>query len=262
MQSQGTMIRLRDVWLGRNCGGVLGVADRFFSASERPHRLRGRPLCLPSNGRWSLLGGGGREGVKWGTAAGAWSKPLTPSSAVRCALNCNSSLPHVVITNKLTNYVEQNPFWEAKRFSASQEISHILWNPKVHYRLHKSPPPVHILSQINPVHAHHPTSWRSILILSSHLRLGLPRGSFPQVFPTRNLYASLSPIRATCTSHLIFIDLFTRIMFGERYRSLSSPLCCFRHFPVYLVPLRLHAIMYCLTFWRMNYFFNFSTSCI
>ena len=26
-----------------------------------------------------------------------------------------------------------------------------------------------------------PTSWRSILILSSHLRLGLPNGSFPQV---------------------------------------------------------------------------------
>jgi hypothetical protein len=32
----------------------------------------------------------------------------------------------------------------------------------------------------------HPTSWRSILILSSHLRLGLPSGSYPQVYPPKS----------------------------------------------------------------------------
>ena len=43
----------------------------------------------------------------------------------------------------------------------------------------------------------HPTSWRSILILSTLLRLGLPSGLFPSGFPTKTLYTPLS-------SHTIF----------------------------------------------------------
>ena len=34
----------------------------------------------------------------------------------------------------------------------------------------------------------HPTFWKSILILSTHLRLGLPSGLFPSGFPTKTLY--------------------------------------------------------------------------
>ena len=48
-----------------------------------------------------------------------------------------------------------SPSWEANRFSASQEIPHILWNPKVYYRIYKYPPPVPILRHLDPVHATH-----------------------------------------------------------------------------------------------------------
>jgi len=102
--------------------------------------------------------------------------------------------------------MEQSPSCEAKRFRASQDIPHILWNPKVHYRIHKCPPSVPI--QFMPSH---PTSWRSILILSSHLRLGLPSDLLPSGFHTKTLYMPLfSTIRATWPAHLILFDFITR----------------------------------------------------
>ena len=93
-----------------------------------------------------------------------------------------------VLTYLLTYSMVQSPSWEANWFAASQEIPRISWNPKVHYRTHKRPPPVSILGQLNPVHI--PTSH----LLEIHPNSihpstqGLRTGIFPSGFPTKTLY--------------------------------------------------------------------------
>ena len=95
-------------------------------------------------------------------------------------INPRNLLQYRKICIKLLTYsMGQNPPLQTNRFSAGQEIPRILWNPKVNYRIHKYPPPVPILSQLDPLHNHTSYFLNTHLILSSQVRLGFPSGLFP-----------------------------------------------------------------------------------
>ena len=66
-----------------------------------------------------------------------------------------------------------------------------------------------------------------------HLSLVIPSCCFALGLPAKTFYAPLlSPIHATCPAHLILLNLITRAILAEQYRSLSFSLCNFLHSPV------------------------------
>ena len=64
-------------------------------------------------------------------------------------------------------------------------------NPEVQCHIHKGSPVIPILSRINPIPCIDTHFLRSILILSSHLCLSLPKGLFPVGLPVKILYIYL-----------------------------------------------------------------------
>jgi len=104
-----------------------------------------------------------------------------------------TNLSKYLLTYLRTHSMEQSPFWEANRFSASEAIPRILWKPKAHYRLYKCPPHLLLLSQINPVHD--PTS----CLLMIRLNIILPSTS---AFPKWSLSLTIPQQSPVCTSSL------------------------------------------------------------
>ena len=109
---------------------------------------------------------------------------------------CNDILYTLVILTLqwlLTYSMEQSSSWEAKRFQLVKKFTKIYGTRRFITAFtrarHLSLSPATLILSINP----HPTSWISILILSSHLRLGLPRGLLPLGFPTKSCILLFCP---------------------------------------------------------------------
>jgi hypothetical protein len=90
----------------------------------------------------------------------------------------------------------------------------------VHCHIHSSSQLVPILSQANPVHT-------TPSVLSSHLPLGLPSGSFPLAFLAITFFFPVFPIHATFLAHLL--DFIIVIVLATEYKPRSSSLYSFLH---------------------------------
>ena len=74
----------------------------------------------------------------------------------------------------------------------------------------------------------HPVSLRCSVVLSCHLCLGHPNGSFLQVYPPNPSH----PYVPHAPTHLILLDMITWMISVKHYKSWSSSLCSLLHSPV------------------------------
>ena len=175
-----------------------------------------RPVRLPPGKRHIFYCTGERLGI--GKSFEGWRNPRPPSGIRFRERPSGSECIYL-----LTYSMKQSPSSETNHMSASQEFP-AFYGARRFITLFTSAR--HLskswASSIHSMHPH-PTSWRSILILSSHPRLGLPIGLFPSGFLNKSLSRFLlSPIRATFPPTSFFsirteVSLQVTGLFCERF---------------------------------------------
>jgi hypothetical protein len=135
-------------------------------------------------------------------------KSVLPSSTRGYSNTTNFKIPYLLLGADI--------FWKADSHSAWEAIARFLYGIRkfitvLTKALHWALSWASWIQFAPPI----PNSLRSILILSSHLRLGLP-SDLLSVLPTKILYKRFpSPMRATCPTHLILLDLIPLTILGE-----------------------------------------------
>ena len=96
------------------------------------------------------------------------------------------------------------------------------------------------LSWASPIQSIYPhtTFWRSILILSTHLHLGLPSGLFPSGFPTKTLYTPSPHPYAPHAQPISFFSILSPAQYWVRRTNHLAPLYAISSIFRYLVPSR------------------------
>ena len=111
--------------------------------------------------------------------------------------------------------MQQNRSWEADGYSDSRAVPWVLWNTVAVLCVHKIPPLLPILSQINSVHAVQFCLYK----IHFNIILSTRRSSTWSLslrFSHQNLGStSLCTVSTTYPSHRILLHLITRILFGE-----------------------------------------------
>jgi hypothetical protein len=138
---------------------------------------------------------------------------LLLKSELASSLSCHMKCKKVTCPVPDGDTMQSSPVKMRGRFRGTGHVTSIFraeeGNMKQNTALHL------YLSWARPIQSttHKLISKRSSLMLSIHLRLGLPSRLFPTGFPTNNLYTSLfSLIHATCPAHLIFLNIIILII--------------------------------------------------
>ena len=132
----------------------------------------------------------------------------------------------------VTNAMEQSPSWEANSFSASQEITHIIRNTKVHSRVSQSPQLVPILGQIYPFHTL-PTDFFTI-----HCNIFPPSTSAISQLLLSFSCTLQDPLFISSPPHTCHMSHTSHTLFDHRnniccrVQIMSSSLRTFLHFPL------------------------------